>query len=168
MTATALANAVEPEPRRWWVVIAGVWFAALSQLAIWIMDITLLGPARALYTFETTPIIATSIALTAFVAGATCWWASFHRRLRLLATAASFGLGTAVLTLLVNPFGWALLLPFPGFVFPVVLVSLFIVGGLAIKLVFLLCSKVWPNSALLTDTYTSPLRAQPGAAKRGR
>jgi hypothetical protein len=25
-----------------------------------------------------------------------------------------------------------------------------------------------PNSALLTDTYTSPLRAQRGAAKRGR
>jgi hypothetical protein len=25
-----------------------------------------------------------------------------------------------------------------------------------------------PNSALLTDTYTSPLRAQHGAAKRGR
>jgi len=25
-----------------------------------------------------------------------------------------------------------------------------------------------PNSALLTDAYTSPLRAQRGAAKRGR
>ena len=25
-----------------------------------------------------------------------------------------------------------------------------------------------PNSALLTDTYASPLRAQHGAAKRGR
>jgi hypothetical protein len=27
---------------------------------------------------------------------------------------------------------------------------------------------LWPNSALLTDTFTSPLRAQRGAAKRGR
>ena len=27
---------------------------------------------------------------------------------------------------------------------------------------------VWPNSALLTDASTSPLRAQRSAAKRGR
>ena len=29
-------------------------------------------------------------------------------------------------------------------------------------------SSVTPNSALLTDTYTSPLRARGGAAERGR
>jgi hypothetical protein len=29
-------------------------------------------------------------------------------------------------------------------------------------------AKVRSNNALLTDTYTSPLRAQHGAAKRGR
>jgi hypothetical protein len=29
-------------------------------------------------------------------------------------------------------------------------------------------NRMWPNSALLTDTYTSPLRAQVGAAKRER
>jgi hypothetical protein len=159
MTAAASTNAGEPAPRWWWALIAGAWFALLSQVAIWIMDITLLGSARPLNTFERAPILAASIALTAFVAGATCWWASFHRRLPLLATAASFGLGAAVLTLLVNPLGWALLFPFPpGFVYPPVLVSLFIVGGLAIKLVFLLCNRVWPNSTVERDARKSGAR----------
>ena len=151
MTAGALTNVVGAEPPWWWVVIAGAWFTLLSQVAIWIMDITLVGPGSGLYTFETTPIIAVSVALTAFVAGATCWWAAFHRRVRFLATAASFGLGTAILTLLFNPFGWALLLPFPGFVYPVVLLSLFIVGGLAIKVIFLAYSRVWPNNTVERD-----------------
>ena len=146
MTATALTNTpVEPIPRWWWAPIAGTWFTVLSQVAIWMMDMTLVGVGRALHTFETAPTISVSIGLTAFVAGATCWWASLHRKVRLVATAASFGLGTAILTLIVNPYGWALLLPPPGFVYPVVLVSLFVLGGLAIKLVFLVCARVWPN-----------------------
>lgn len=123
------------------------------------MDITLLGPGRRLYTFETTPIIALSVAVTAFVAGATCWWVAFHRRVRFFATAASFGLGTAILTLLVNPFGWALLLPFPGFVYPVVLVSLFIVGGLALKVIFLVCSRARPKSTAERNARKSDARA---------
>lgn len=137
-------RAAEPAPRWWWALIAGAWFVVLSQVAIWMMDITLIGPERPLHTFQTAPIISVSIGLAAFLAGAACWWASLHRKIPLLATAASFGLGTAVLTMLVNPYGWALLLPLPGFVYPVVLVSLFIVGGLAIKLVFVLCARVWP------------------------
>jgi hypothetical protein len=140
----AVTNAVGREPRRWWILVAGAWFALLSQAAIWIMDITL-SPARSLHTFETAPLIPASIALTAFIAGAVCWWASVHRRFRLLATAASSGLGTAILTLLLNPFGWALLLPFPGFVYPLVLASLFIVGSLTLKLIFLLWGSVWPT-----------------------
>ena len=151
MTGVALTDAQQP-PRRWWVLIAGVWFAVLSQVPILFTDQSV---------FDIAPTLAALIALTSFASGAICWWASFHRRFRFVGTAASFGVGTAMLSvlgLLLNPLGWGLLLPMRGFVFAPLFVTLLMAGGIVLRLAFLLSDTLWPNSTVERDARKSGAR----------
>jgi hypothetical protein len=152
MTSTNPPAPKRPTPRLWLTVVAGTWFALLSQGALWLVDAALLPGAP--NKFTTGAAIAASMAATAFLAGAACWWVGFHRGSRFLGTGASVGLAAAILSLVVNPFAWVfsfasfLLLPFVHF-------ALFVLGGVGLELGFWFCTRVWPNHTVKRDAPTS-------------
>ncbi len=142
MSFVAIQKPILRTPRLWWVVVAGTWFALLSLAALW-----LIPPPGSASRFTADAILAGSIAATAFLAGALCWWGGFHRCSRLLGTGASTGLGTALIGLIVNPIAWVFSMA-TFFLWPLVYIAALVLGGVILELAFGLCAKVWPNPAV--------------------
>ena len=151
MTATDLPDAIHPPPRVWWAVVAGAWFALLSQAPLWLLDTTLFsGLVNAPGTYGTDPVYAGSVALATFVAGVACWRNAVRRIPRFLGTGTSLGLATSIMSLLINPYAW--LVSFASFLlFPIVFVALIVLGSIGLQFGFRFCMKVWPDLTVERD-----------------
>jgi hypothetical protein len=142
-------------PRAWWLLVAGVWFALLSEIALMLFD----AFAQSTRRFSSDPI-AIWIAVGTFAAGMLSWWSTFRAKSRVLGNATSLGLGAAIVGLIVNPYAWFISIA-TFMAFPLVYGAVLVAGGIALYAAYQLVARVWPNSTVERDARKSGARPSP-------
>jgi hypothetical protein len=104
-----------------------VWFALLSQAALWLVDVIFLPGAPNKFTSD--PTAAGSIALAALLAGVASCWSGFRHK----SSGTSIGFGTGILSILVNPFAWVISLS-SFLLLPIITIAIFTLGGVVLEI----------------------------------
>lgn len=122
-------------PQRWWLLVAGVSFAIVALVSLWVVGLVLNLPnsrtSSSIFFLGSSLSIGTVIG--AFLAGSAAWWVGFHLRSRFLATGASVGAATGLVCLVLNPLSW-IISAASLFLFPILFFSLCILTGVALEI----------------------------------